>query len=59
MGLRVYWELCRKFGEKCAERWFEEVSDEMRTSEDGKVENGGTGQLKPQNNWKIIIQIWW
>ena len=22
MGLRVYWELCRKNGLKCAEKWF-------------------------------------
>ena len=38
MGLRVYWELCRKYGVKCAKRWFEEVPDEVRRSEDGKIE---------------------
>ena len=38
MGLRVYWELCRKYGVKCAERWFEEVPDEVRRSEEGNVE---------------------
>ena len=38
MGLRVYWELCRKYGLKCAGKWFEEVPDEVRSREDGKVE---------------------
>lgn len=38
MGLRVYWELCRKYGVKCAGKWFEEVPDKVRKSEDGKVE---------------------
>ena len=34
MGLRVYWELCRKYGLKCAGKWFEEVPDEVRSRED-------------------------
>ena len=38
MGLRVYWKLCRKNVVKCAHKWFEEVQDEVRVSEDGKVE---------------------
>ena len=38
MGLRIYWELCRKFGVKCAGKWFEEVPNEVRVSEDGNVE---------------------
>ena len=38
MGLRVYWELCKKYGVKCAKRWFEEVPDMVRTSEDGATE---------------------
>ena len=38
MGLRVYWELCKKYGLRCAGKWYEEVPDEVRVSEDGKVE---------------------
>ena len=38
MGLRVYWELCRKYGVKCAGMWFEEAPDKVRKSDDGKVE---------------------
>ena len=38
MGLRIYWELCRKYGVKCAGRWYEEVPEEVKVSKDGKVE---------------------
>ena len=38
MGLRVYWELCKKYGVMCAGRWFEEVPDEVRVSDDKKYE---------------------
>ena len=38
MGLRVYWELCRKYGLKCADVWYKEVPEEVRGSKDGKVE---------------------
>ena len=38
VGLRVYWELCRKYGLKCADVWYKEVPDEVRRSDDGKVE---------------------
>ena len=38
MDLIVYWELCRKYGIKSADVWYKEVSDEVRMSEDGKVE---------------------
>ena len=38
MGLRVYWELCRRHGIKCAGKWFEEVPEEVRVSEDGGYE---------------------
>ena len=38
MGLRVYWELCKKYGVKCADKWFEEVPDEVRVNEEGSVE---------------------
>jgi len=38
MGLRVYWELCRKYGVQCAGKWFEEMPDKVRKSKDGKFE---------------------
>ena len=38
MGLRVYWELCRKYGVKCGKKWYEEVPEKVRVSEDGTVE---------------------
>ena len=38
MGLRVYWELCRANGIKCARNWYEEVPDEVRVKEGGTVE---------------------
>ena len=38
MGLRVYWELCRKYGVKCSDKWFEEVPDTVRKSKDGEFE---------------------
>ena len=38
MGLRVYWELCRRYGLKCVDKWYEEVPDPIRRSEDGNIE---------------------
>ena len=38
MGLRVYWELCRKYGVKFGKKWYEEVPEEVRVSEDDNVE---------------------
>ena len=38
MGLRVYWEVCRKYGVKCAGKWWEETPEEVRISKDGKFE---------------------
>ena len=38
MGLRVYWELCQKYGIDCTNNWFEEVPDTVRRSEDGQFE---------------------
>ena len=32
MGLGMYWELCRKYGVKCADVWCQEVPDEVRVS---------------------------
>ena len=36
MGLRVYWELCRKYEISCANNWFEEVPDTVQSSENGQ-----------------------
>ena len=62
VGLRVYWELCGKYGVKRSEKWYEEVADPVRTSEDGRfvikwdqtipvatsiVEEDGTTHNKP------------
>ena len=30
MGLSVYWELCQRRGVKCSDKWYEEVSNEVR-----------------------------
>ena len=38
MGLRVYWELCSKYGIKCADKWYDEIPDIVRKSKDGDFE---------------------
>jgi len=39
MGLRVYWELCKKYGVRVnSEKWYEECPDEVRKSECGEYE---------------------
>ena len=38
MGLRVYWELCKKYGVECSEKWYKESPDSVRKSECGKFE---------------------
>jgi hypothetical protein len=38
MGLRVYWELCGKYGLRRSEKWYEEVPDPVRKSADGRIE---------------------
>ena len=38
MGLRVYWKLCRKYGEKCVDVWYKEVLVKVRVLEDDNVE---------------------
>jgi hypothetical protein len=47
MGLRVYWELCRKYGLKCAGVWYKEVLDEVRV-----------GASRQHRKWNIIVQMW-
>ena len=39
MRLRVYWELCNKYGITCSDKkWYEETPDSVRASKNGKVE---------------------
>ena len=38
MGLRVYWELCKKFGIKCSDKWYKEVPEKVRISRCGRYE---------------------
>ena len=38
MGLRVYWELCKLYGIKCSQRWYEECPDKVRKSLCGNFE---------------------
>ena len=38
MRLRVYWELCRKYDVKCADKSFEEVPEEVRVNEAENIE---------------------
>jgi len=38
MGLRVYWELCKKNKIECSSKWFQEIPDPVRTSKCGNYE---------------------
>lgn len=38
MGLRIYWEICKKYGVKCKEKWYEETPEEVRKSDCGRYE---------------------
>ena len=38
MGLRVYWELCKKYGVSCTDKWYREIPDEVRFNSDRSVE---------------------
>ena len=38
MGLRVYWEICKNYGIKCSEKWYQETPDSVRISNCGKFE---------------------
>ena len=38
MGKRVYWEVCGNFGLRPSEKWYQEVPDGVRKSEDGNIE---------------------
>ena len=36
MGLRVYWEVCKRHGIKCCDKWYKEAPDKVRVSTCGK-----------------------
>ena len=38
MRKRVYWEVCGNWGLRRSEKWYEEVPDGVRKSEDGNIE---------------------
>ena len=38
MGLRIYWDLCKKYGIKHSLRWYEETPDDVRVSSCGRFE---------------------
>ena len=38
MGLRVYWELCRKYGIQCSDKWYSESPEKVRKSACGNFE---------------------
>ena len=37
MGSRVHWELCKKYGVKCSDRWYEHKPQTISVSESGDV----------------------
>jgi hypothetical protein len=37
MGVRVHWELCKKYGIGCTERWYEHVPNRVSTDKEGQV----------------------
>jgi hypothetical protein len=38
MGVRVHWELCKKYGVKCEERWYDHVPSIVSTNKEGDVD---------------------
>ena len=38
MGLRVYWEICKKHDVKCSDKWYKEIPDKVRVSKCGRYE---------------------
>ena len=38
MGLRVYWEVCKRHGLKCSEKWYKETPDRVRARKCGRYE---------------------
>ena len=38
MGSRVHWELCRKYGIHCEDKWYNHVPSSVCSTEDGNIE---------------------
>ena len=57
MDLRIYWELRRKYGLKCSEKWYEEVPDKVRKSGDGTIKIWGIEIWKQCNRWKGTVRM--
>ena len=38
VGRRVHWEICRKHGIKCTEKWFDHVPEKVSSTTDGSTE---------------------
>ena len=38
MGSRIHWELCRKYGIKCEDKWFNHVPSTVCSNENGNIE---------------------
>ena len=51
MGLRVYWELCKKHGMQHCQRWYEETPEDVRVSKCRKFE---IWWVKPINTWRKL-----
>ena len=38
MGSRIHWELCRKYGIQCEDKWYNHVPSSVCSTEDGNIE---------------------
>ena len=57
MGLRVYWEPYQKYGVRCADVWYKEVSVVVRVSEDRIVEILWDRSVEATQRWNVIVQM--
>jgi hypothetical protein len=49
MGARVHWELCKKYGIECTEKWYDHVPCRVSTDKAGEVEI----------YWDVTVQTAW
>ena len=40
MGFRIHWELCKKYGIQCEDKWYNHVPSSVCSTEDGNIEFG-------------------
>jgi hypothetical protein len=60
MGRRVHWELCRKYGIECADRWYEHVPNSVTTDKDDQVviywdRTVETAKALPHNRPDVVV----